>query len=179
MKKLVLFGDSLLAQINKTLTLELEEKVPNSIVYNCATSGFDTNDCLIRASSVARIGADYIIIALGTNDAAPWKQVQITKFKENLGKIVDIFQGQKIIFFLPPPVDEAKQAPDRKRISKTVTEYREAVRETLGSKVDYLNSDEFYGKLIDQDVEYHTDDGVHLNSVGYSVLFSELAKVIH
>ena len=86
-------------------------------------------------------------------------------------------KDSKLVYFLPPPVDESKHDPAKIRKNETMNEYRESVRKILGDKVVYLNSDDFYGKLGKHGIEYHISDGVHLNQVGYVTLFNELSKL--
>lgn len=171
MKHIVLFGDSLLAGTDEIWAVDLEKQIPSGVVYNCATSGFNTNDCLKRAPLIARMQADVVVISLGMNDAAPWKQVSLEIFKTNLDRMTEILKGSRLIFLLPPPINEARQPSDKNRSNHVISQYREAIRQTVHGRADFLN--------LDLDIDYHVDDGVHLNEAGYLALSDRLAKLIH
>ena len=55
MKKLVLFGDSLLANFSKQYILRLEAKLPDYDIYNCAAGGWDTYDCVKKATFISKL----------------------------------------------------------------------------------------------------------------------------
>lgn len=110
MKKLVLFGDSLFAQASKNTILMFEQVLSGYDIYNCAVGGWNTNDCVAKGSYISKLKPDVLVISLGTNDAAPWKQVPLDKFEENISKIFEEFSSSKIVYFLPTPLDEEKIA---------------------------------------------------------------------
>ncbi len=129
MKKLVLYGDSLFAQTGKDRIKLFEKILPDCDVYNCAVGGWNTNDCVEKAPYIAKLQPDVLVVSLGTNDAAPWKQVSLETFVSNISKIVNSFSKSKIIWFLPTPIDEAKAKNDGwKLTNKLVKEYHDAAK---------------------------------------------------
>ena len=180
MKKLVLFGDSLFAQAGKHRLLMLEQALPGYDVYNCAVGGWDTNDCVGKAPYIAKLEPDVLVISLGTNDAAPWKQVPLEKFKENIPKIFNSFSKAKIVYFLPAPVDEVKIAnTDTRRSIKGIKEYHDAAREVCEAQgIAYINSFAVFKPFLDSGKDYHVEDGVHFNDFAYEIIAGELAKIL-
>lgn len=180
MKKLVLFGDSLFAQVGKHRVIMFEKALPGYDVYNCAVGGWDTNDCVAKAPYISKLAPDALVISLGTNDAAPWKQVPLEKFKENIPKIFEAFNSSKIIYFLPTPVDEVKIAnSDAKRSIKDIKEYHDAAKAVCEAHgVDYIDSFTIFKPLLDSGQEYHIEDGVHFNDFAYEIISRELAKIL-
>ncbi len=179
--KIVLFGDSLLSLFHKPYIQDLESKIPGTDVYNCAAGGWNTEDGVIKAPYIASLNPEVIVISLGMNDAAPWKQVHIEKFKTNLATIFDIFETSKIIFFLPPPVDEKKQTEGRRRTNAAIQIYADAARHVCNNKssVELVDSWEIFTPLLENEVVYHEDDGVHLNEYGNSLLITHLSEAIN
>ncbi len=179
--KVVLFGDSLLALVYKPLIQELESKVPGSDVYNCAVGGWDTDDGVIKAPYIASLNPDAVVISLGTNDSAPWKQVPIERFRSNLVSILKSFTDSRIVFFLPPPVNEAKQREGRQRTNILTRQYADAAKEVCVAtgSVALIESWEMFSPLLENGPDYHTEDGVHLNDYGNSLLITHLAHVLN
>jgi len=180
MKKLVLFGDSLFAQAGKHRVIMFEQALPGYDVYNCAVGGWDTNDCVSKAPYISKLKPDVLVISLGTNDAAPWKQVPLEKFKENIPKIFNAFSASKVVYFLPTPVDEVKIAnTDKNRSIKGIKEYHDAAKEVCEAHgVAYINSFEIFQPLLDSGKEYHIEDGVHFNDLAYKIITNELASIL-
>lgn len=174
--KIVLFGDSLFGQFGKHRILKLEKAIPGADVYNCAVGGWDSNDCVKKAPYIAQLEPDFMILSLGTNDASSWKLVPIDKFKENIPKILDSFSASKVIFFLPPPSDESKHDPNKKRKNETTKQYHDAAKEICESKgVDYIDSWQIFLPMLNRGEVYHVDDGTHLEENAYDIIISEIA----
>ena len=157
-----------------------EQILPGYDVYNCAVGGWDTNDCVAKAPYISNLEPDVLIISLGTNDAAPWKQVPLEKFKENIPKIFDAFKGTQIVYLLPLPVDEEKIAKtDAKRSIKGIREYHDSAQKVCEAQgVAYIHSFEVFKPLLDNRTEYHVEDGVHLNDFAYEIIAGVLAKTL-
>lgn len=180
MKKLVLYGDSLFAQAGKHRVLLFEQYLPGYDVYNCAVGGWDTNDCVAKAPYISKLVPDVLVISLGTNDASPWKLVSLDKFKANIPQIFDTFKASRVVYFLPPPVDEAKIAKtDASRSIKGIQQYHDAAKEICEARgVACIDSFAIFKPLLDSSQEYHVEDGVHLNDVAYEIIAKELAKIL-
>ncbi len=178
--KIILFGDSLFAQMGKHRLLKIEEKIPGSDVYNCAAGGWDSNDCVKKALYIASLKPDVLIISLGTNDASSWKLVDLETFKQNVPKTIDIFAGSKFIYFLPPPSDENKQPPDKIRKNETLKQYYDAAKKICEEKtVLTINSWDIFKPMLDRGEVYHVEDGTHLEEVAYDIIIEEMAKLIN
>lgn len=179
MKKLVLFGDSLLANFDKDLVSKLEEQLKDYDIYNCAVSGWDTNDGMKKSLYISCLKPDVVVIGFGTNDAAPWKQVSLEQFTKNVNTILDNFNSSKIVFFLPPPVNEEEEEKREKRTNKVMKQYHDAARQiSLGKGAEVLDSWSIFMSFLKQGREYHLEDGIHLNDFGYEVFTESLVKII-
>ena len=182
MKKLVLFGDSLFAHLSKSYLLELEARLQEYDIYNCAVGGWDSNDCVKKGPYIASLEADTVVISVGTNDASPWKQVDINDLEDNIISLIQIFNGSKLIFFLPPPINEDALSKDSKRKSLTndlMKQYHDSIKEICASKdVTYVESWSVFMPMIESGNDYHVEDGIHLNEEAYDVLFDEFEKLV-
>lgn len=180
MKKLVLFGDSLLALASKSHLVLLEDKLEGQYdVYNCAVGGWDSRDLLKKSSYIAKLNPDVLVLSLGTNDASPWKQVPVAEFTDNVSKSLQFFGKSRIVYFLPMPIDETKQIPDKQRTNKLQKEYHDTAKnlcEKLG--LEFTESWDIFEPLLETGKEYLVDDGVHLNDFAYETLFSEIARIL-
>lgn len=178
-KKFILFGDSLFANFGKDLIQTLESKLPEYDVYNLAVGGWDTNDCLKKSSYIATFEPDIVAISLGTNDAAPWKQVPLEKFKDNIEKMLKILSKSRIVFFLPPPVDETKGTQVKDRTNKVMKKYHDRAKKIcLKNGASIIDSWAIFMPLMEMSKDYHIGHGVHLNDLGYEVLIDKMAEVV-
>lgn len=180
MKKLVLFGDSLFGEVRKTETLMLESALNGEYdVYNCATGGWNTNDLARKAAYIAALQPDAVVISVGTNDAAPWKRVELDVFKTNLPAIVSAFNASRVIFFPPPPVAENLPSSEKYIPNQELKQYHDAILELCRNKsLDFVDSWEVFEPLLSGAKSYHIEDGVHLSKYGYQMLFETLSKVV-
>lgn len=164
MKKLILFGDSLFGRCGKNFMNQLESVLDEEYdVYNCAAGGSNSNDVLDMSEFISTLRADVFVISVGMIDLTLGKQVALADFASNVTKIIDIFDNTKIIFLLPPPVNESRQ--DKiVRTNSEITRYSEALIEVCqDTGVDYID--------LGNDADYHIEDGVHLNKAGYTKIF--------
>lgn len=180
MKKLVLFGDSLFGRFGKDRINNLEAKLKIYDVYNCAAGGWNSIDCVKKAEYIARLKPDVLVLSLGTNDSAPWKQVPINIFKTNLPKIFKAFPKSKIIYFLPPPVDENKTEGEHKSLTNAVVkQYHAVINEACKqNNVIVLDSWTMFMPLLEAGLDYHDEDGIHLNDIAYETISSKLADIL-
>jgi lysophospholipase L1-like esterase len=180
MKKLVLFGDSHFGRMGKDRIIKLEEQLNNEYdVYNCAAGGWNSDDLVKKGPYIASLRPDLMIISVGTNDAAPYKQVDLPGFKDNLNELLGILKGLNVIFFLPQPIKEELR-PEKPILNDDVRPYYEALKEACGQAgVKYVDSRVVYGPLLERNENYHDEDGLHLNDHGYDVMFAALAEAVN
>ena len=177
--KIVLFGDSLFAQMSKYHVLKIEKQIPGSDVYNCAVGGWDSKDCVKKGLYISKLKPDVIVLSLGTNDASSWKLVDLETFKQNVPKILDIFAPAKIIYFLPPPSDETKQPPGKIRKNETLKQYYDAAKEICEKKGALtINSWDIFKPMLDHGEVYHVEDGTHLEENAYDIIIAEIARFL-
>ncbi len=180
MKKLVLFGDSLFAQAGKPRVIMFEEALPNYDVYNCAVGGWNTNDCVKKAPYIAKLEADVVVISLGTNDAAPYKQVPIDEFEANIPKILKAFEKSEVIWYLPTPIDQTKSKTFGKVIpNEVVKEYHDAAKKVCEEKgIKVIDSFSIFKPMLDAGEIYHNEDGVHYIDKAYEIIAKELSSLL-
>lgn len=178
MKSLVLFGDSLLGRFGKDLINQLESKLNDTVVYNCAAGGQTTNDGVKRAPFIAKLEPDYVFISFGANDAAPWKaQTDINKFRDNFNEILDAFSKPQIIVLVCPEADEALDSQN-KDFNISLKEYNQVINEICERRAIATVSSDIYGKTLKNGNDYHFGDGLHLNQHGYEAVIDELIHII-
>lgn len=179
-QKLVLFGDSLFARCSKHLMLLLEARLyAHYDAYNCAVGGWDSSDIVKKAPYIATLKPEVVVISVGTNDASPWKQVELADFEANIKQILQAFNGSKVIFFLPPPVHAASLPAGKEISNQDVKQYHDAAKAIVEKAgAGFINSWEIFMPLQEKGESYHIDDGVHLNDRGYDLLFTAIKEVI-
>lgn len=175
--KIVLYGDSILAYLDKKKITSLEQAVSHeTIVYNCSTGGFNTGDALNRAEFISKLSADIFVLSFGLNDSAPWKQVSLDEFKENLEKMIKIFGSEKVVFMAPPLIDEDKQEGDEKRTNSLLLEYINVTKQIAES--NNCRFVDINPALETATEEIHIEDGVHLTDLGNKIMLKTLGDIL-
>ena len=161
--------------------LGMEEALKDAVVYNCAAGGFDTRDGLKRAAFTAKLKADYVCLSFGANDSNPFKgrPVPIAEFVDNYREIVGAFSGSRVIIFPCPPVRDFNDLKEAENFNAELVAYNAAIK-ILAEKtgVIWIDSQKIYGKSLAKGENYHIEDGLHLNDLGYRILIREFKKSI-
>ena len=181
MKSIVLFGDSLLSRMGRDYIHQLENNVDDLIVCNCAIGGLNTRDAIKRMNFIAKIKPDFVCLSFGVNDGYPFhtEKIPIDEFVNNLISIIKVFNESKIILFPCPPGYDANDLVETKKFNDVMQEYNSKIKEVAHQTgTHYIDSDLLYGKLQELDQNYHIEDGLHLNDLGYEILVAELSKII-
>lgn len=180
MKKLILFGDSLFGRFGKDRILILESKLNDYDVYNCAAGGWNSHDCVKKAPYISKLKPDVLVLSVGTNDAAPWKEVDIKDFAENLPIIFNSFSAAKIIFLLQPPVNEDKTPDKFNSLTKSISKkYHDSAKQICEEhNIAFIDSWDLFMPLQEQKIDYHDEDGVHLNDLAYDMISTEIDRLL-
>lgn len=155
-------GDSHLARLRRGL-----ETFPGE-VRNAAEGGASSRDLLRQADAVGVLPSDVVVLSVGTNDAAPWKQVPVSEFAQALSTLVASHPPRGWVLVAPPGVVEERLTGGPDRTNAVIDDYRHAaieVCEGVGGAV--VRTDLLLAAL---GAKAFADDGVHLNGAGYRVL---------
>lgn len=174
MKNIVLFGDSFLGRLGKKYISQFELLVPSAMVHNCAAGGLDTADGLARAGYIAGLKPDFVVLSFGANDAERG-EISEEKFEHNLEGIVKAFVGSQVILLLCPPAYDPADPVGTKDFNDKIFRYNaraRAVAERAGAKV--VDSEKIFSPYLDRGENYHDEDGLHLNDLGYEVWIKAL-----
>lgn len=176
MRKIVLFGDSLLGRMNIGLIKQLEKKCKDIIILNCATGGMSTKEALDRISFLSEINHDYTVISLGGNDILRNK-LSTEDYLKNMTKIISYLNKSKIIIWLNPPADDKSDIDGTKKFNKKIKSYYTKLKDLFESKVIFINSFEEYKDIQNFD-ELHGEDGIHLTDEGYLPFINSLSEIL-
>lgn len=167
----VLIGDSQLARLNNDLG-----SLVATTVIDAAQGGASIGDALRQASSIQVDANDIVVLSIGTNDAAPWKQTPLDAFSDGLNQLKDSFDLRCWIYMTPPGVDESRLGGSSNRTSVVMGIYRdEAITVLRSGGASILPSHEVIAEL---GTLAFSADGVHLTEAAYSLLLPEIAKAI-
>lgn len=169
--RVVLLGDSHLARVRRDLPLVAAD------VCNAAEGGASAHDLLAQATGAKVREADTVVLSVGTNDAAPWKQVPVTVFVRTLFRCLDSVPARRWVYVAPPGVDEDRLTGLGDRSNAIVDEYRGAalsVCQDLGARV--VRADRIIRPL---GASAFVDDGLHLSGPAYKVVLPAIADAVH
>lgn len=170
----VLYGDSMLARFTKPRIDALEMTVGKpATVLNCAAGGWDSTDCVRRAPALAPLRPDILVLSLGSNDCAPWKQVPVETFGGNVKEIVATFSNSYAVGLLPPVIREVERPGLGRRRNADLDRYRQALAAATHACVDV--AEVLTGMPPALRLE---DDGLHLTSASYDQVVPALASAV-
>lgn len=170
----VLYGDSMLGRFTKPRIDALEQAVGvPSTVLNCAAGGWDSADCARRAPALAPLRPDVLVLSLGSNDCAPWKQVPVKAFSDNVAEILAVFGPAYVVGFLPPVIREVDRPGLGRRRNVELDRYRDVLRASSDGCVEV---DRLLAEV--SGVATLEDDGLHLTSSSYDRVVPALADAV-
>lgn len=182
MKNLILFGDSHFGRFGRDYILKLEASLKDVTVYNCAAGGSDTRDGLKRAAYIAKLKPEYICLSFGANDSSPFKgqPVKLPGFIENMKSIIKTFSlaGSTIIIF-PCPNSVSRNGWVAEDFNSSLSTYNKALRGIATETGSFFfDSETMYKNVLDEGKDIHTEDGLHLNELGYQIFIDEVSKMV-
>ncbi len=167
----VLIGDSHLARLSNDLG-----SLVATPVFNAAEAGASIGDAVRQASSMEVDASDIVVLSVGTNDAAPWKQIPLDTFTDGLDQVKDSFDLRRWIYMTPPGVDESRLSGSNNRTNMVMGLYRdEAITVLRSGGASILPALEVIAELGSL---AFSSEGVHLTEAAYSLLLPEIAKSI-
>jgi hypothetical protein len=101
----LLIGDSHVARIRGE-RLEYLERTTKRRVINVGVGGAKALDLLTQLPSGDTGGI--VVVSIGTNDAAPWKQTPLAEFTKSLEEFLDKLPGSRLIYIPSPGVVEER-----------------------------------------------------------------------
>jgi lysophospholipase L1-like esterase len=158
----VFIGDSHLARLRRDL-----EKLPGA-VHNAAEGGASSRDLPRQADAVGLHDADSVVLSVGTNDAAPWKQVPVSEFVRALSAFLASHSPRGWVFVAPPGVVEGRLTGAPDRTNAVIDDYRLAAIELCEAVGGHVVRTDLLLEPLGP--KAFAEDGVHLNGTGYRVL---------
>ena len=169
--RIVFLGDSHLARVRRDLPLVGGE------ICNAASGGASARDLVAQATRAAVDDSDLVVLLVGTNDAAPWKQVSVPAFARAMLDCLASVPSRGWIYLAPPGVDEARLTGAGDRTNATIDAYRDAalaVCDGVGAGV--VRTDRVIEPL---GAAAFVDDGLHLSGPAYKVVLGAIADAVH
>lgn len=168
--RIVLLGDSHLARVRRDVALIGPE------VHNAAVGGASSRDLAAQAERAGVAGladGDAVVVSVGTNDAAPWKQVPVADFTEALRACWLSVPARHRVYVTPPGVDEARLGGPSDRTNRVVDDYRAAaVAVCHALDVHLVRAEQVVAPL---GADAFVDDGLHLTGPAYRLLLPAIA----
>ena len=181
MKKLILFGDSLLAgyidgRATNIVTQGLQEKLPKFTIINNSVPGTTTEEAIdFYELRIKPFKYDLVILALGTNDANMQFGLSAGRYAHNLQVLVDLIGADKTLL-MGPSYTNWKIAQDQDW-PKTLQFELVAQECHVENKIPFLN----FAKVMRQTGHPNKllqKDGIHLNKAGNKLLIERLADLV-
>ncbi len=178
MKKLILFGDSMLGHFGCELIQKVESETSVDI-YNCAMGGATTEDGLKKALYIASLKPDIVLLSFGTNDIFK-KNLSASDFLKNLTQIIDLFKGSRVIVWFTPKANDINDVEGTLKFNSQILRYNDEVRKYCEvNKIEFIDSFSDYKIEVGTKDIYHEDDGIHLVDTGYEPFISSLVRILN
>lgn len=168
--RIVFLGDSHLARVRRDLP------TVGANVCNAAEGGASALDLLAQAAGAGVEEDDLVVVSVGTNDAAPWKQIPVTTFAQAVFDCMQSVPARRWIYVAPPGVDESRSTGLGDRTNAILDEYRDAAVSACndaGARV--IRTDLVIGPL---GAGAFDGDGLHLSGQAYQVVLPAIAEAI-
>lgn len=169
--RIVLLGDSHLARVRRDLS------VLGPDVCNAAEGGASSLDLIAQATKAAVGESDLVAVSVGTNDAAPWKQIPATVFADAVAHCLQTVSARRWVYVAPPGVDESRLTGSSDRTNAVIDQYRAAavsVCQDVGARV--LRTDRLVRSL---GPAAFVGDGLHLSGRAYKMVLPAIAEAVH
>ena len=168
--RIVLLGDSHLARVRR----DLPTVGPD--VCNAAEGGARSLDLIAQAARAAVDEDDVVVVSVGTNDAAPWKQVPVPDFVRALVRCMASVPARGWIYVTPPGVDETRLSGVGDRANAVVDDYREsAVSVCTDAGARVVRAERVIAPL---GADAFVSDGLHLSGRAYRVVLPAIAEAV-
>lgn len=181
MKKIVLFGDSILAgfidgKVTDNFTDRIQSAFPNTKVINRSIPGHRTSDAITHVDrDVVQLKPDVVVLSFGVNDILTINEMKPGHFTNNLTQLIETIGPEKVVLVSPPYVDYHKQ-PTRSWPRQLQFEL---ASEHIGKKfnVPFIN---LLGVMqaSDDPNQYLQNDGLHFSAAGYTLLAKKVIPAI-
>jgi lysophospholipase L1-like esterase len=168
--RIVLLGDSHLARVRRNLT------VVGPDVRNAAEGGASALDLVAQATRSDVGEADVVVVSVGTNDAAPWRQVCVRVFARALSDFLQSAPARRCVYVAPPGVDESRLPASGDRTNAVLDEYRNAavsICHDAGAPV--IRTERLVEPL---GAGAFVSDGLHLSGAAYKVVLPAIAAAV-
>lgn len=184
MKKIVLFGDSLMTGLQAGETTDLLDNYtkdslagmgfPDYQIKNLGVRGDSSVDGLQRVAEAVAEKPDYIAILFGDNDAIS----QVTtpeEYAANLEKIISAFDSEKVIVLSPTYLDMALRTEGDNERQQVYVAAAEKVAAAKG--VNFINL-YHHMTVYPYPDEFLQADGLHPSDEGYHFIGALIARDI-
>lgn len=142
-------------------------------VCNAAEGGACAPDLVPQAAKAGVEEDDLVVFSVGTNDAAPWKQVPVTAYAQAVRCCLRAVPARRWIYVAPPGVDESRLSGSHRRTNAVLDEYRDAaasVCNEAGARV--VRTERVVGPL---GADAFVSDRLHLSGRAYKVVLAAIA----
>jgi lysophospholipase L1-like esterase len=158
----------------------MKSSIPGVEIYNCATGGLGSQDGKDRASYIAKLTPDYVVVtSFGFNDYWRYK-LGTNKHRANIRDIIQDFEGSKVVIWQSPPVYDPHDRKVTEEVNRTLHDYSESIKKLCKKMdVEFIDSFAIYENYDNRTINYHEEDGVHLTDEGYKPFIQELTKILN
>lgn len=171
MTRVVLLGDSHLARLRRDLP-----GLGDGEIVNAAEGGAVAADLVPQAARVGVGSADVAVVSVGTNDAAPWKQVPLDRTLDDVRRFLGRPPARRLVYLAPPGVDGARLTGEGDRTAEVVSGYAEAISALFAARHAVVVDTPTLLAPIGSDA--FADDGVHLSGRGYALVVPALRQAV-
>ncbi|GAA2154935.1 hypothetical protein GCM10009844_41440 [Nocardioides koreensis] len=171
--RIVLLGDSHLARVRRD---RARLAPPGADVVNAAVGGAVASELVPQAVAAGVGPDDVLVVSIGSNDAAPWKQVHLDTMAACIDDFLARTPRRALVYVVPPGVDEAGLTGPGDRTDAVVTAYADAAAERFGAAgATLVHARDLLAPL---GAAAFADDAVHLTGAGYDLLLPAIREAV-
>lgn len=179
--RIVLLGDSHLSRVRRDLgrlaccAADRAGSAPPQIL-NAATGGATTADLPQQAAGAGLRSDDRVVVSIGTNDAASWKQIAYERVCAHLDDFLGGLAVSRLVYLCPPGFEESRLRYQSRNANVALASYASAIAGRLSA----AGATTVDGHRLVKDLgdAAFADDGMHLTGRGYDVVLPALAMAL-
>ncbi|MFC0275767.1 SGNH/GDSL hydrolase family protein [Enterococcus devriesei] len=185
MKKIVLFGDSLLTGVMNGETSDIlatyiideltEMDFPGYRLVKLGKRGESSSDGLARINEAVEAEGDFVVISFGTNDSLKQKN-PVDVFGDNIEEMLESFDASKVILLTTGYINTEIMTAGNNERQQLYAEKAKQIAEKVGVNViDLYHHMTVYPKPNEFVQKF---DGIHPSEEGYHFLGALIARDI-
>jgi lysophospholipase L1-like esterase len=179
--RIVLLGDSHLARVRRDLgrlrcDASRDCDTADARIHNAAVGGAFACDLTAQAAGVGIRSSDRVAVSVGTNDALPWKRVELEQTREHVREFLATVDPERLVYLTPFGVEESRLTGFPDGADATIGDHAAVIGQLFADAGAVLV--DAPSLLAPLGAAAFALDGMHLTGRGYDAVLPALSRAL-